>query len=93
MSDVRELASIMARASRTDIIPTVAVGVVAQLAFTAGSGEAQVQFGFSPDLIPIASSSWTTTFVQRVQAGSVVGRRVRVDFSDLQPIITDTMGA
>lgn len=94
MSDLRGLASAIMRSVEPDDVPSFAVGIVRQVQLSGSDGEAQVQFGFSPDLIPIGSANWGEPFVSEVRTNPyvLVGCRVFAVFPDGQPTILMTMG-
>lgn len=85
MNDIEAVASAILSA-QPSIVPLIAVGVIERVQ---AGGEAQVKFGFSPDLIPVPASSWTTTFA--AQAATATGLRVLALFPDGQPLIVSTM--
>lgn len=86
MSDLRAVAAAIL-AAQPGPVPLVAVGVVEQVQ---AGGEAQVRFGFSPDLIPVPAANWLSPFVSQV--ATATGKRVLALFPDGQPVIVSTMG-
>lgn len=87
----RQVASVVSQSSR-QAVPQLAVGLINRVSVTGSAGEVQVSFGFTPDLIPISSSNWTSSFASQVGSVNVAGRRVLVAFVDTQPVIIDTLG-
>lgn len=92
IEDARSAARATARVVKSGAVPPSAIGTVQRAQLQGTVGEAQLTFGFTPDVIPVTYANWSSSFTARVQAGTAAGRRVLVVFPDGQPFIVDTQG-